>query len=692
MTTSRRTALPLPFVLSALLVANATTVRTAGAAEAPPLLPRATVAALAEELSGEAAKRNLEFLSRQHRMRGSRGFHAAAEFIAGELRNYGLSAVEIVEIPADGKTYYGTQRSRRPWDADFAELWELQKSGDKPAATWAPLHRLASWDTLPLSLAQDSESADVTTSLIDVGAGTSESDYAGRDVRGRIVLVASQPEAAEPLAVERFGAVGMVSYAQNQKTAWSGENDNLVRWGHLGTFNKTPSFAFMVSLKTARGLQARLRAGEDIRLHATVRAGQHDGHYDVVTATLPGADAKLAAQEIVWSCHLDHPRPGANDNASGCATNLEIARTLAKLVHDGTLPRPARTLRFIFPPEVEGTLSLLVFRPELARSIQAAIHLDMVGGGPETKAIFHVTRGPASLPSFVHDVAAAFGEFVNRESAAFASGLGADFPLVAPEGGKEALQADFADLTLGSDHEIYGEGSFRIPSIYLNDWPDRYIHTNFDVAANIDPTKLRRAGFVAAASGWYLANLATPSPSDTAALVDVIETRSLRRAANVVARRGSLAPADADALSRFDQWSERALFDSVARFAPLDAAARAEADRFLGARAQILGGAARPAGHATGDAALVFRRNAAIKGPMSVFGSDYLADHIGAERAQALRLEGDATYEALNLVDGKRTAQEIRDALTAIYGPVALSDVVEYLRALASAGVLAGGS
>src|SRR5690349_8734555 len=65
----------------------------------PPLLPRATVAAIAEETSGEAAKRSLEFLSRQHRMRGSRGFRAAAEFVAGELRAAGLERVEIVEIP-----------------------------------------------------------------------------------------------------------------------------------------------------------------------------------------------------------------------------------------------------------------------------------------------------------------------------------------------------------------------------------------------------------------------------------------------------------------------------------------------------------------------------------------------------------------------------------------------------------------
>ena len=90
------------------------------------LLPRQVVAALAQELSGETAKRNLEFLARQHRMRGSRGFRAAAEHVAEQLRAYGLADVRIEQFPADGKTFYGTQRSRPAWDAEFAELWELR--------------------------------------------------------------------------------------------------------------------------------------------------------------------------------------------------------------------------------------------------------------------------------------------------------------------------------------------------------------------------------------------------------------------------------------------------------------------------------------------------------------------------------------------------------------------------------------
>ena len=68
--------------------------------------------------------------------------------------------------------------------------------------------------------------------------------------------------------------------------------------------------------------------------------------------------------------------------------------------------------------------------------------MDMVGGGPETKAVFHVTRSPASLPTFVNDVAEAFAEFVNEQSLAHSRAAGrCRYPLVAPEGGKEALLA-----------------------------------------------------------------------------------------------------------------------------------------------------------------------------------------------------------------------------------------------------------
>ena len=342
----------------------------AGAArgQKPPLLPEKDVAALANELSGETAKRNLEGIARFHRQRGSQGFHLAAELVAERARAYGLSDVAILQFPADGKIFYGTQRSRPAWDAEVAELTEINLGGspvcDKEKIENGKMvfnteceppyaRKIASYEAEPVVLAEDSESADVTADLVDVGDGMKESDYAGKDVKGKIVLVSTQPGAVQDLAVGKFGAAGIVSYAQNQKTAWWREDENLIRWGHLETFSANKTFGFMVSLKTARAMRELLAKGETIKLHAVVKAGQHAGFYEVVTATIPGADPKLKDEEIAFSCHLDHQRPGANDNASGCVTILEVARTLQKLINEGKLARPARTIRFIWPPEIE---------------------------------------------------------------------------------------------------------------------------------------------------------------------------------------------------------------------------------------------------------------------------------------------------------------------------------------------------
>jgi aminopeptidase YwaD len=759
-------------------------------AQKPPLLPEREIAALANELSGETAKRNLEGIARFHRQRGSKEFHEAAEFVAERLRAYGLSDVAILQFPADGKIFYGTQRSRPAWDAEKGDLAELEFGGPTPCRREiddnAPrvlvdclalnTHSIASYEAEPVVMAEDSESADIARAdLIDAGEGIKESDYAGKDVKGKIVLVSAQPGAVQDLAVGKFGAAGIVSYAQNQKTAWWGENQDAIRWGHLETFSKNKTFAFMVSLKTARGFKERLANGERITLHAVVKAGQHAGNYEVVTATIPGVDPRLKDEEIAFSCHLDHERPGANDNASGCVTILEVARTLQKLINGqsvggcrepavkpdatselqkkdadslkedcsvlvgkGALARPARTIRFIFPPEIEGTMALLTntgnekpiashpttdpsappkarTTPELehllkksniasyipqngsqlAKRIKAVIHMDMVGGGPETKAVFHVTRGPLSLPSFVHDVAWAFAGWLNEESYKFAAAGKAEYPMVAPEGGKEPLRAEYSAYTMGSDHDVYQDSSFGIPAIYLNDWPDRYIHTNLDSAANIDPTKLKRAAFIGAASGYFLALM---SDKDVPAISELMRSESMLIAARIRGKRAQLDQCDGGELERSAGDQLRPFALSILRFVEDRQNTRWMTLSKMGEElSRDSAGMCGKVMVLTGDARNIFRRTESTKGPLSVFGYDYFAEHAktaGIATPKLLSYEGlwgsgeEYAYEVLNFADGKRNVQEIRDAVSAEYGPVPLEMVVEYLKTVEKIGVI----
>jgi hypothetical protein len=84
-----------------------------------------------------------------------------------------------------------------------------------------------------------------------------------------------------------------------------------------------------------------------------------------------------------------------------------------------------------------------------------------------------------------------------------------------------------------------------------------------------------------------------------------------------------------------------------------------------------------------------------VSGPTIVFGYDYLIDHLhGAPPPRLLSYTGargtgaDYAYEVLNFVNGKRGAQEIRDEVSAEFGPVSLELVTEYLRALQTAGIV----
>jgi hypothetical protein len=291
----------------------------------------------------------------------------------------------------------------------------------------------------------------------------------------------------------------------------------------------------------------------------------------------------------------------------------------------------------------------------------------MVGGGPDTKAVFHVTRGPRSLPSFVHDVAWAFAAWANQESYEFAATGIAAYPLVAAEGGKEPLRAMYSAYTMGSDHDVYQDSSFRIPAIYLNDWPDRYIHTSRDTPANIDPTKLKRAAFIAAASGYFLANL---SSRDLPAVQQAVTTGVLMRQIATIERgmpRGA------------DEAFEHAVLVSLDHFgkngAPVPPVAQA----------------------GKGDYDAIYRRRPEPRGPLSVFGYDYLTEHAkqaGVSLPKLLEYHGawgggeEYAYEALNFADGRHTVQQIATELSAEYGPVPVALVLEYLKALKAIGVV----
>jgi len=643
------------------------------------LMPDARLNAIVEEASGELPLDTIIALGEHHRVPATAGFNDGANLILAKAKQYGLDA-HIENFPADGKTTYNTFKSYLGWQISSAVLTEI---APQP-------HVIGDWSKNPIVLADFSESADVTTELVDVGAGTSAKDYTDRNVRGKIVLAGGQTEQVQRMAVER-GAVGILSYFQNQDRIWIDEHPKLVRWGHLSYYDPN-KFAFMISQGQAREFRARLARGEAIRLHAAVNAQRAPGTFDVVVATIPGTEAD--AGEIVYSCHLDHQKPSANDNASGCSTILEDARILSKLIREGTLPRPRRTIRYIFPPEIAGTTCYLARHPDIAGRIRAVIHMDMVGGDPKiTHSVLHIDRTPASIPSLVNDVAEVFGEYVIQGSMKMILEADASDSILSNEGSKDALRADFTPFSMGSDHQVY-ESTYHIPAIYFRDAPDAFIHTDGDRSANIDPTKLRRVAVIGAASGYFLAGIGS---GDVRPLVAEVFARGGKRQSEAL-RRALTEPDAREAANLIAESArqERETLASIAEFAPgahaLIPSLTKEINQRENQAMKALEAFGKQAPEAEAGFTMVPRRNPAMIGLMDVVPGGYAQfsgkTFSGPDPLAGIPEREIVEYEAFNLADGQRSVAQIRDILSAAYGKISAEALLGYYKQLAQMQVV----
>ena len=142
------------------------------------------------------------------------------------------------------------------------------------------------------------------------------------------------------------------------------------------------------------GLQENLNRSPAAQSISTGRYGsldwqtrQEEGLLMNVLAFLPGSDPQLTQETIVIGAHRDHFGrqagllfPGADDNASGTAVMLEVARAMAKAGTQGK-----RTILFIsFSGEEQGLLGsrLYVERPVAPiSSTRAMINIDHAGIG-----------------------------------------------------------------------------------------------------------------------------------------------------------------------------------------------------------------------------------------------------------------------------------------------------------------------
>jgi hypothetical protein len=447
------------------------------------------------------------------------------------------------------------------------------------------------------------------------------------------------------------------------------------------------TFGFNLTNRQGEKLRDLLESGERVVVRGTASGTGLEPYFmDVVVARIPGTDR--AADELYFSAHLDHPKESANDNASGSAAILDIARAFRDLIDSGRMESPRRTLVFVWVPEWYGTMAYIDAHPEMVGPrrggrVLANVNMDMVG---ENQALLHsrmiFTRTPASLPSAVNDVVENMAQMVDGMNVRTPRGsLGQFGYRVTPYSG-------------GSDHMMFIDRG--VPGVMFGHSPDYTHHTSEDTPDKVDPVELERSELIAASVMLYLSDLTDAEAEDLARLVTANAARRLglaaREAARLTAEGGDAAVDEAANLLESSAGWETEAMASVLWFADgakADGAVTAGLEMISrDAAAAHLTVAGVPGSTTSADIRVPVRTT---RGPLAfeLPESRLSADEAAWYASPDFPFGGDSRFELVNFVDGERDVSTITNLLSAEFGSIPQEAVGRYLEDLVSIRVLA---
>ncbi|MBN1221800.1 MAG: DUF4910 domain-containing protein [Candidatus Aminicenantes bacterium] len=636
---------------------------------------------LRDEISGVRAKDYVIGISRYNRTDGAfenTEYEKAVAYVMGILEDFGVANVKLHSYAADGIKTYGTWRSNPGFRIHSAKLYVT-----KPLrAKWCDSSQ-TTVALMPYSNGKGVTEAEV----VYVGRGTSDKDYEGKNVQGKIVF-AEHGDAAMVMrqAVQKRGAAGIVMGSSlNRRLA---EFPTLVEVNRLylsGEETKNSTWGFSLSRDQTETLKNLLEVKRKVIMRAEVFAETFSGHMPIISAVVEGST--YPEQEVIYIAHLDHYKPGANDNASGSAGLVEIATTMTKLIEEGKITRPLRTIRFLWVPEWEGTAAYIEENRNTAKRGIIGINMDMIGANLQnSQSYLSITKMPLSRPSFLDALIAYYASLVDRMNVT--TGVGSN----------STFNYRIVDYMGGSDHMMFCDAQIGVPSTMLVHLGDRFWHTSFDVPDNIDPTEMERSILLGAFLGWTAASYDEKNVNSLVelthhSLVERIESATMEYLARLEkSGKTTLHREYRDSKAYFDYVSEFAIksLDSILGNLP-----RARVDStILSDRKNILGQYLDLQRQRIESSYKVLCREKGTE-PQDALWSDlekecseiypkrliaqslsyWLVDEILREMGLSPFMSYDMLWEMLNYADGKHNLIQLRNAACAQFREIGIKPV-----------------
>lgn len=453
------------------------------------LLSQEQMTAIINEVSGERAMHTLLELVPYQRVRKPDEYNVhfqESEVMAQWARDFGFDNVTI-ESFASGQAWQPTQ----------GELWMTSPRSVK----LYDVHDVA------LSLASLNANGDATGELVDIGAGR-PADFEGKDLTGKFVLSAQSVSGLAQLYSQAMqaGAVGVIGINAIGAQRALDYPDQIVS---TTVTARDGTSAWNVAPRVARELQALLARGDKITIRSINKSVQVPTRSEVVHAEILGDGS--TTQEVAIGGHLYEGviKQGANDDNSGCALTLEIGRAYLKLIKEGKLPRPKRTINFQWLAEISGTNYWLNAHPEKAARIIGDLNFDMEGiRVSQSRSYWILQRTPDTFPSYINDIAQSNMEYIadiSRERVRFrGNGYLPSQAVESARGSKDAFYIKIDKHYGSSDHVTYMQHG--IPAVMFITWPDMWYHSSEDTPDKQDTTQYKRAAAVGLGSLAALAD------------------------------------------------------------------------------------------------------------------------------------------------------------------------------------------
>lgn len=502
------------------------------------------------EYREEQALESVALLDRYIRWPGNADFNASIAHIVKRLETAGFIAEE--HAPAAARLVYRVeeipmqQPAWRPLDASL----RIDGQG-------APLMSFANNRNMLAVNSYTIPGGEVLIDLIDVGDASSELLDA-TDMRGKVVLGNQEIATLFEYAVVDRGAAGVLAYSMPFYTQPQ-DNKEAVQFGEIAYDDSRKSWGITLSYSAQAKLRDALGSGS-VRIGVATQVEWTSNAIEkAVVAEVRGS--VRPNERFVFAAHVQEP--GANDNASGVALQLEMARVAATLLDSGVV-NPRRTITFLWGDEMAATTRFIAQDPSRAEGIRWGISVDMVGQDPaKTGAGFLIEKMPdpsaiwtRGNESFSEWGAEAISKDRLRPHYLNDVVLGRALERAATNG----WIVNTNPFEGGSDHETLLDAD--IPALLLWHFTDKYYHTDLDRLEMVSASEMKNVGVTALTTALTLASADAPTAQQLIGEVRhaAIERLRTETALSLVAiRDGGSIQAENEILETWADWYDGAL-------------------------------------------------------------------------------------------------------------------------------------